>query len=167
MESFPSANYLKWDDDRAWSCIETYERSGRPDETSWKMIRKADLVAFMRKFFSTEPRNPLGTRKLLVTDRGDLMSILKKKHGLNNSLLNTMKQNWKSGECSGAKKTEKNFECHRKWRKTFYDLGNVYGCNIGISSIHGKALPEQLSIHCKHDRSHTQTNVRHICKIEV
>ena len=46
MESFSSASYFKWDDDRAWSSqewktdIETYERSGRPDETSWRMIRK-------------------------------------------------------------------------------------------------------------------------------
>ena len=36
MESFSSASYSKWDDDRAWSSqewktdIETYERSGRP-----------------------------------------------------------------------------------------------------------------------------------------
>ena len=42
MESFSSASYSKWDDDRAWSSqewktdIETYERSGRPDEISWK-----------------------------------------------------------------------------------------------------------------------------------
>ena len=29
----------------------------------------------------------------------------------------------------------------------------------------GKKLPEQLSIHRKYNRSHTQTNVRHICEI--
>ena len=46
MESFSSASYSKWDDDRAWSSqewktdIEIYERSGRPDETSWRMTRK-------------------------------------------------------------------------------------------------------------------------------
>ena len=47
MENFSSASYSKWDDDRAWSSqewkteIKTYdERSGRPDKTSWKMIRK-------------------------------------------------------------------------------------------------------------------------------
>ena len=49
MESFSSASYPKWDDDRAWSSqewktdIETYERSGRPDETSWRMTRKVRL----------------------------------------------------------------------------------------------------------------------------
>ena len=31
----------------------------------------------------------------------------------------------------------------------------------------GKNLPEQLSIYCEHNRSHTQTNVRHIYKIGV
>ena len=46
MESFSSASYSKWDDDRAWSSqewkthTEMYERSGRPDETSWRMTRK-------------------------------------------------------------------------------------------------------------------------------
>ena len=46
MESFSSASYSKWDDDRVWSSqewktdIETYERSGRPDQISWRMIRK-------------------------------------------------------------------------------------------------------------------------------
>ena len=53
---------------------------------------KFDL--FTRKFFSAEPRNPFGTRKHFVKDRGDLISILKKRQDLNNSSLETMKQNW-------------------------------------------------------------------------
>ena len=46
MESFSSASYSTWDDDRAWSSqewkteIKTHDRSGRPDKTSWKMVRK-------------------------------------------------------------------------------------------------------------------------------
>ena len=46
MESFSSASYSKWDDDRAWSSQEwktkttTYDRSGRPDKTSWRLVRK-------------------------------------------------------------------------------------------------------------------------------
>ena len=40
-------------------------------------------------------------------------------------------------------------------KRQIYDLVNVHDCNNGISSIHGKELPEQLSIHCEHDRSHT------------
>ena len=34
-------------------------------------------------------------------------------------------------------------------------FANVHDCHNGISSIHGKELPEQLSILCKHNRSHT------------
>ena len=46
MESFSSTSYSKLDDDRAWSSQEwktettTYDRSGRPDKTSWTMVRK-------------------------------------------------------------------------------------------------------------------------------
>ena len=46
MESFSSASYSKLDDDRAWSSQEwrtettTYDRSGRLDKTSWRMVRK-------------------------------------------------------------------------------------------------------------------------------
>ena len=72
------------------------------------------------------------------------------------------------GEWSGAKKTETNFKMLQKTgEKHSDDLGNVHDCNNGISSIHGKELPEQSSIHREHNRSHTQTNVRHIYKIGV
>ena len=46
MESFSSTSYSKLDDDRAWSSQEwktettTYDRSGRPDKTFWRMVRK-------------------------------------------------------------------------------------------------------------------------------
>ena len=40
--------------------------------------------------------------------------------------------------------------------KNFYDVGNVHDCNNGINSIQVKELPEQLSIYCEHDRSHTK-----------
>ena len=51
-----------------------------------------NLVSLTRKLFTTEPRNPLGTRKHLVTDQDDLITILKKRQDLNSSL-ETMKQN--------------------------------------------------------------------------
>ena len=46
MESFSSTDYSKLDYDRAWSSQEwkaeatTYDRSGRPDKTSWRIVRK-------------------------------------------------------------------------------------------------------------------------------
>ena len=64
-------------------------------------------------------------------------------------------------------KDKNEFKCYRRWRETFYDLGNVHDWNNGISRIHKKELPEQLSIHRNHKRSHTQTNFRHIYEIGV
>ena len=55
MESFSSTNYSKLDDDRAWSSQEwkteatTYDRSGRPDKTSWRMIQKVRRNRAIRK----------------------------------------------------------------------------------------------------------------------
>ena len=46
MESFSSTDYPKLDYDRAWSSQEwkaeatTYDRSGRPDKTFWRMVRQ-------------------------------------------------------------------------------------------------------------------------------
>ena len=46
MESLSSTNYSKLDDDRAWTSQEwkteatTYDRSGQPDKTSWRMVQK-------------------------------------------------------------------------------------------------------------------------------
>ena len=100
MESFSSASYSKCDDDRSWSSqewktdTEMYERSGRPDETSWRATRE------IRPGFSHEETLHDGTAQSVVNEAmprdrpGDPISILKKRHGLNNSPLGTMKQNW-------------------------------------------------------------------------
>ena len=51
-ESSFSASYSKWDDDHAWSSqawkidTEMYERSGRPNETSWRATRETQLGFF-------------------------------------------------------------------------------------------------------------------------
>ena len=53
LESFSSASYSKWDDNHAWSCrntdTEMYERSGRPDETSWGETRESQSSFFREK----------------------------------------------------------------------------------------------------------------------
>ena len=66
MESFSSASYTKWDDDRAWSSqewktdTEMCERSGRPDETSWRATRE------IRPGFSHEETLHDGTAQSVV-----------------------------------------------------------------------------------------------------
>ena len=68
MESFSAASYSKWDDDRAWSSqewktdSEMYERSGRPDETSWRATRE------IRPGFSHEETHHDGTAQSVVNE---------------------------------------------------------------------------------------------------
>ena len=45
--------------------------------------------------------------------------------------------------------------------------GMFMAVTMEISNIRGKESPEQLSLHCEHNTSHTQTNVRHIYEIGV
>ena len=68
MESFFPASYSKWDEDRAWSSqewktdTEMYERSGRPDETSWRATR------VIRLGFSHEETLHDGTPQSVVNE---------------------------------------------------------------------------------------------------
>ena len=68
MESFSSTSYSKWDDDHASSSqewktdTEMYERSGRPDETSWRVTRETQLA------FSQEETNHDGTAQSVVNE---------------------------------------------------------------------------------------------------
>ena len=181
MESFSSASYSKWDDDRPWSSQEwktetkTCDRSGRPDKTSWKMVRKgrtgheeilldgtAQSVGNEETLRDRSVRPDINSQEevrpqqfVIGNDETELELSVESR-----SFVNRVNDQVR-------KKTENNFQCFRKWRRKFYDLVNVYVCNNGISSIYGKELLEQLSLHCEHYRSHTQTNVRHIYKIGV
>ena len=100
-----------------------------------------------------------------MTDRGDLQFVIGNDEA--EMELSVESRSFVNRVILSVKKTENNFKCYRKWRKTFDDLVNVHGCNNGISSIHGKELPEQLSFHREYKRPHTETNVRHFYKIGV
>ena len=68
MESFSSASYSKWDDDRAWSSqewktdTEMCERLGRPDEASWGATRES------QPGFSHEETHHDGTAQSVVNE---------------------------------------------------------------------------------------------------
>ena len=141
--SLQQATYSKWDDDRAWSSqewktdIETYERYGRPDETSWRTTRE------VRPGFSHEETLHDGTAQSVMNEetprdrsgRPDIDSqeeawpqqfvIGNDEAELELSVESRSFVNRLNDQVQ--KKTEKNFECYRKWRKTFFVLENVYG----------------------------------------
>ena len=45
-----------------------------------------------------------------------------------------------------VRKRQKNSNITENEDKTFYDMGNVHVCNIGLCSIHGKELHEQTIV---------------------
>ena len=177
-----SSSYSEWNADKNWSSqewkpdIETYERSGRPDETYWRMTRK------VRPGFSHEETLHDGTAQSVrneetLRDRSGRPDFDSQEEARPQQFvigndeadleLSVESRSFVNRVNDQVRKRQKNFQRCRRWRRTFYDMVNVYGCNDGISSIHGEELPEQLSLHCEHDRPHTHTNVRHIYEIGV
>ena len=183
MESFSSASYSKWDDDRVWSSqewktdTEMYERSGRPDETSWRATRET------RPGFSHEEAHHDGTAHSVVggvvpRDRPGRPDIDSQEGAWPQQFvigndeaeleLSVESRSFVNRVNHQVRKRQKQISnVTEDGEKHFYDLVNVHDCNNGISSIHGKELPEQLSTHCEYNRSQSQTNVRHIYKSGV
>ena len=152
---------------------EVYERLGRPDEIPGERHENPNLFSLSRGNLGTaqscvnevRPRDRLGTRYRF--SRRDMAStVWHGKRWRRIEIVCRSKIIGESGAWSCANGKKMNFKCYRRWRETFYDLVIVHDCNNGISSNHGNELPEQLPIHCKHNRSRTQTNVRPFYKID-
>ena len=183
-ESSSSASFSKWDDNDAWSSqecktdTEMCERSGRPDVTSWGKTRESQSSFFHEetqhdgtaqsvvneviprersKRPDVDPQRGARPQQFIIgNDETELELSVESRSFVNGGVNDQVR-----------KRQKRISNVTEDGEKTFYDLENVHDCNNGISSIHGKELPEKLSIHCEHNRSHTQTNVRQIYKIGV
>ena len=149
MESFSSTSYSKLGNDRVWSSQEwktettTYDRSGRPDKTSWRMVRKIrpDHEEILLDGIAQSVRNGETLRDR--SGRPDNMNSQEVARPQNFIMGNDETELELSVESRSfvnrvndqVRKRQKNFQCCRRWRRTFYDLVNVYGCNNGISDI--------------------------------
>ena len=121
------------------------ERSERPDVTSWGATRKS------QPGFSHEETQHDGTAQSVVSEviprersgRPDIDSqeeARRQQFVMGNDeteLELSVESRSFVNRVTSAEKTEKNFQRCRRWRRTFYYLVNVYGCNDGISDIHG------------------------------
>ena len=163
MESFSSASYSKWDDDRVWSCqewktdTEMYERSGRPDETSWRATRE------IRLGFSHGETLHDGTAQSVVNE------VMPRDRSGRPDKINSQEGAWPQQSVIGNDEAELelsvesrsfvnrvNDQVRKRQKrisnvtqnaeKTFYDLVNVHVCYNGISRIHWKELPEQTIV---------------------
>ena len=150
------------------------ERSVRPDKTSWSMVRKVRP--------DNEETHHDGTAQSVVNE-----TMLRDR--LERSDIDSQEGAWPQQFVIGNYETELELSVEsnsfvnrvndqvRKRQTTISNvtedgekhsvMGNVHDCNNGTSSIHWKKLPEQLSIHREHNRSHLEENVRHIYKIGV
>ena len=127
MENYSSASYSKLDDDRPWSSQQwktetmTYDRSGRPDKTSWRMVRKV-------------------------------------RHGHEEILLDRTAQSVRNEETLDDRSGRPDdINSREEARPQQFVIGSdeTYGCNNGISNIHGKELPVQLPFHREHKKDLT------------
>ena len=176
MESFSSTGYSKLDDDRAWSSQEwktettTYDRS---DETSWRMVRKgrSDHEEILLDGTAQSVRNEEALRDRSVRpDNINSQEVARLQNFVMGNdetelELSVESRSFVNRVNDQVRKRQKNFQRCRRRRRTFYYLENVYGCSDGFSDIRGKEFPRQSEFHCEYNRSHTEANVRHMCKL--
>ena len=121
----------------------TYDRSGRPDKTSWRMVRKIrpDHEEILLDGIAQSVRNGETLRDR--SGRPDNMNSQEVARPQNFIMgndeteleLSVKSRSFVNRVNDQVRKRQKNFQCCRRWRRTFYDLVNVYGCNNGISDI--------------------------------
>ena len=141
MERFSSASYSKWNDDRAWSSqecktdTEMYERSGRPDETSWRATRET------QPGFSHEETHHDGTAQSVVNEviprarpgRPDVDSqraTWPQQFVIGNDEaeleLSVKSRSFVNRVNDQVRKRQKRISnVTKRWRETFYDMVNV------------------------------------------
>ena len=140
MESFSSTSYSKLDDHHAWSSqewktdIETYERSGRPDQN----------------FMENDTKNRPDHEEILVDGTAQSVRYGETLRDRSWRPDNIISQEVARPQNSimGNEETELELSVESRQKRIsnvagdkeeqlFNNLGNVYGCNNGISDIHG------------------------------
>ena len=151
MESFSSTSYSKLDYDRAWSSQErkagttTHDRSGRPDETSMRVVRKVrpdhEEILLDGSAQSVRCGETLRDR----SGRPDNINSQEVANSQNFIMgsdtteleLSVESKSFVNRVNDQVRKRQKKFQRCRRRRRTFYYLENVYCCDDGISNIHG------------------------------
>ena len=137
MDSFSSASYSKWDDDRAWSSqewktdIETYELSGRPVKISWKMIRKVrpghEEIRLDGTAQSVRNEEALRDRSGRPDDINSQEEARPQQFVIGNDEteleLCVESRSFVNRVNDQVRKRQKIFKCYRKWRKNILWFG--------------------------------------------
>ena len=157
------------DYDRAWSSQEwrsevtTHDRSGQPDEASWRMLQHVRPHHGETLLDGAAQSVRYGE---IIRDRSGQPDNVNSKEVADST-------NFVMGSNVAEFVNKVNDQVQRRQRRMSnvagkgeeHNLGNVYGCDDECSDIHGKEFPGQSEFHYEYNRSHTEENVRHICKI--
>ena len=155
---------LKWKTE-----IKTYDRSGRLDETFWRMTREVRLghEEILLDGTAQSVRNEETLRDR--SGRPDYINSQEEARPQfvigNDETELELSVEFVNRVNDQVRKRQKRISNVTGDGEEHSLIWNVYVCNNGISGIHGKELPKQLSFHCEFDRSRTETSVRHIYKI--
>ena len=151
MGGFSSTDSSKLDYDRAWSSQEwkaevtTHDRSGQPDRTSWRMVRKVRLDHEEILLDGTAQSVRYGETLRDRSGRLDNINSQEVANSQNFIMGNDETELELSVESrpfvnqvnDQVRKNRKEFPTLQEKEKNILFLVNVYGCNDGISSIHG------------------------------
>ena len=156
--SLQQVSYSKLDDDRAWSSQEwktettTYDRLGRPDKTSWRMVRKVrpDSEEILLGGTVQSVRN-----EEVLCDRSGRPDDINSQEVARPQIfvmgndgteleLSAESRSFVNRVNDQVRKRQKRISSVKGNREEhLFVLLNVYGCNNGISNFHGEEFPKQ------------------------
>ena len=165
VESSYSARYSGWDDEKAWLSQEWKADKLMDDRTGTPVVCYRARTHEFQSRLSREYKHVIFEEEKITIERVNPLFALNEEQGHSNSSLETTKQNWNLSSGSRWFLDRVNDQVLKRQKRSSMNvteggethsvIWNVHDCNNGINSIHGKELPEQWSIHCKHDTSHT------------
>ena len=180
LESFSSTGYSIFDYDRVWSSQEwktettTYDRSGRLDKTSWRVVRKVrpDHEEILLDGTAQSVRNGetlrdrLGRPDNIISQEVARPQIFIMGNEETELELSVESRSFVNRVNDQVRKRQKNFQCYRRWRKHSMIWGMFMAVTMEYQQYSWKRISKTIVVpYCEYCRSHTEANVRQICEI--
>ena len=171
LDRLSPAGYSKLDYDRAWSSQEwraegtTHDRSGQPDKVSWRMLQHVRPHHGETLLDGTAQSVRYGEPLRDRSGQPDGVNYQEEAESETFVMGSDAAEFVNRVNDEVRKRQKNNVQRCRRRRRTFYKLGNVYGCDDKCSDIHGEEFSRQSEFHYEYVRSHIEENVRHISKI--
>ena len=142
-----------------------HDRSGKPDKTSWNAVQQVcphhehallDENAQSVRYGETIHDGSWKPESVNYQEEAESETFVMGSDAA--EFVNKVKDRVR-------KKTEKNVERCRFWRRAFNNLENLHGCDDECGDIHGKEFLRDSKFHHEFHRSHSKANVRHHIEI--